>query len=87
MVVDAAIQLRAEAEVIPGGDCLRLIAEDLGQTLDLASRDELERDCGLPLLRAALRLMPPPGSSSPCAPIPRLLPAPGSEAPGPSMSR
>ena len=29
MVVDAAIQLRAEAEVIPGGDCLRLIAEDL----------------------------------------------------------
>jgi D-glycero-alpha-D-manno-heptose-7-phosphate kinase len=60
-VVDAAIQLRAEAEVIPGGDCLRLIAEDLGQTIELASRDELARDCGLPLLRAALRLVPPSG--------------------------
>jgi D-glycero-alpha-D-manno-heptose-7-phosphate kinase len=61
MVVGAAIQLRAEAEVIPGGHGFRLVADDLGQTLELASRAELATDCGLPLLRAALRLAPPSG--------------------------
>ncbi len=61
LVVGAAIQLRAEAEVVPGGRGLRLVADDLGQTVELASHDELSSDCGLPLLRAALRLAPPSG--------------------------
>ncbi len=61
VVVGAAIQLRAEAEVVPGGRGLRLVAEDLGQTVELAGHEELATDCGLPLLRAALRLAPPSG--------------------------
>jgi D-glycero-alpha-D-manno-heptose-7-phosphate kinase len=61
MVVAAAIRLSAEAEVIPGGNCLRLVADDLNQVVELAHPDDLARDCGLPLLRAALRLFPPPG--------------------------
>ena len=61
VVVAAAIKLRAEAEVVPGGDCLRLVADDLNQVIELAHPDELARDSGLPLLRAALRLNPPTG--------------------------
>ena len=55
-VVGAAIELRAEAEVLPGGNCLRLVAEDLGETLVLQHPDELATDSGLALHRAALRL-------------------------------
>ena len=61
VVVAAAISLRAEAEVVPGGDRLRLVADDLNQVVELAHYDDLDRDCGLPLLRAALRLAPPSG--------------------------
>jgi len=61
MVVAASICLSAEAEVIPGGDCLRLVADDLNQVVKLKHHDDLVRDCGLPLLRAALRLFPPSG--------------------------
>ena len=35
-VVSAALALTAEAEVLPGGTGLRLVAEDLGETLDCA---------------------------------------------------
>ena len=38
LVVAAAIGLHAHAEVRPGGSGLRLISEDLGSTLELASR-------------------------------------------------
>jgi D-glycero-alpha-D-manno-heptose-7-phosphate kinase len=55
-VVGAAIELRAEAEVLPGGNCLRLVAEDLGETLELRGPDELATNRGLALHRAALRL-------------------------------
>jgi D-glycero-alpha-D-manno-heptose-7-phosphate kinase len=61
-VVGAAIELRAEAEVLPGGNCLRLVAEDLGETLVLQHPDELATDCGLALHRAALRLAQPSGA-------------------------
>jgi len=61
-VVGASIELRAEAEVMPGGDCLRLVAEDLGETVVLRHADELAADRGLALHRAALRLARPSGS-------------------------
>jgi D-glycero-alpha-D-manno-heptose-7-phosphate kinase len=61
-VVGAAIELRAEAEVLPGGDCLRLVAEDLGETLVLKHPDELATHRGLALHRAALRLACPSDS-------------------------
>ena len=60
-VIGAAIELRAEAEVLPGGNCLRLVAEDLGETLVFQHSDELATDCGLALHRAALRLARPSG--------------------------
>jgi D-glycero-alpha-D-manno-heptose-7-phosphate kinase len=61
-VVGAAIELRAEAEVLPGGTGLRLVAEDLGETLVLQRPDELATDRGLALHRAALRLARPSGA-------------------------
>jgi D-glycero-alpha-D-manno-heptose-7-phosphate kinase len=60
-VVSAALALTAEAEVLPGGIGLRLVAEDLGQTLDLDGPDALRDAGGLALHRAALRLWCPDG--------------------------
>jgi D-glycero-alpha-D-manno-heptose-7-phosphate kinase len=60
-VVSAAIALTAEAEVLPGGTGLMLVAEDLGERLHLSGPDALHAGHGLPLHRAALRLAPPDG--------------------------
>ena len=61
-VVSAALALTAEAEVLPGGTGLRLVAEDLGETLDCASIEALQASRALALHQAALRLARPAGS-------------------------
>jgi D-glycero-alpha-D-manno-heptose-7-phosphate kinase len=63
VVVSAAIGLRAHAEVRPGGVGLRLVAEDLGATLDLPGESALDASGPLALLQAGLRLLP----VGPCA--------------------
>ncbi len=55
VVVNAAIALRATASLEPGGEGYRLLAEDLGEELTLATAAELATGDRLPLLRAALR--------------------------------
>lgn len=60
-VVSAAIALTAEAEVLPGGDGVTLVAEDLSERLELSGPDALRAGPGLALHRAALRLAPPDG--------------------------
>lgn len=60
-VVSAAIALTAEAEVLPGGAGLTLVAEDLNEKLELAGPDALRAGHSLALHRAALRLVPPDG--------------------------
>ena len=57
VVVSAAIGLRAHAEVIPGGDDLVLVSEDLGECVTLPGGAAGEGS-GLPLLRAAVRVLP-----------------------------
>jgi len=63
LVVSAAIGLCAHAEVRPGGRGLRLVAEDLGATLDLADEAALDPSGPLSLLQAGLRMLP----VGPCA--------------------
>lgn len=63
LVVAAAIELFAEAEVRAGGTGFRLVAEDLGETETLSDPAELRAGGGLALLRAGLRLLP----IGPCA--------------------
>jgi D-glycero-alpha-D-manno-heptose-7-phosphate kinase len=63
VVVAAAVALYAHAEVVPGGTDYRLTAEDLGESLILPNADALAGTESLPLLRAALRLLP----VGPCA--------------------
>jgi D-glycero-alpha-D-manno-heptose-7-phosphate kinase len=58
VVVSAAIGLHAHAEVRPGGDGLRLTAEDLDATLTLPNEAALTPSGPLSLLQAALRLLP-----------------------------
>jgi D-glycero-alpha-D-manno-heptose-7-phosphate kinase len=58
VVVAAAIQLFAHAEVRPGGESYRLVSEDIGATLDLADTAALSSESQLPLLRAGLRMLP-----------------------------
>ncbi len=58
VVVSAAIGLYAHAEVRPGGEGLRLVAEDLGASLDLPDEAALARPSRLGLLQAGLRLLP-----------------------------
>jgi len=58
VVVSAAIGLCAHAEVRPGGRGLRLVAEDLGATLDLPDEVALDPSGPLSLLQAGLRLLP-----------------------------
>ena len=60
-VVSAAIALTAEAEVLPGGTGLTLVAEDLDERLRLSGPDALHAGPGLALHRAALRLARPDG--------------------------
>ena len=58
VVVSATIGLYAHAEVRPGGAGLRLAAEDLGASLDLADTAAPAAAGPLALLHAGLRLLP-----------------------------
>ena len=58
LVVSAAIGLYAHAEVRPGGMGLRLVAEDLGASLELLDDAALGSGGPLALLQAGLRLLP-----------------------------
>ena len=74
VVVSAAIRLFAHAEVRPGGDGLRLVAEDLDARIDLPS-DAVPSPAGpLALLQAGLHLLP----VGPCALTTRSEAPPGS---------
>jgi len=57
-VVAAAITLRVQAEFEPGGVGLLMRAEDLGQAERVAGPAELSHGDGLPLHKAALRMLP-----------------------------
>jgi D-glycero-alpha-D-manno-heptose-7-phosphate kinase len=59
VVVNAAIELRANAEVILGGQGYRLRSDDLDDQLEFATPQDFPRDGRLDLLKAALRLSDP----------------------------
>jgi D-glycero-alpha-D-manno-heptose-7-phosphate kinase len=58
LVVTAAIQLFARAEVRLGGTGFRLISEDLHDQLEISDSAGLVRDGRLDLLKAGLRMLP-----------------------------
>jgi len=58
VVVNAAIALAARAELTIGGPVIRLVAEDLGETLECADARGLVPDGRLDFLKAALRMFP-----------------------------
>jgi len=58
VVVNAAIGLRTHVSLKLGGTLLRLVAEDLGQTLECANSGGLILDGKLDLPKAALRMFP-----------------------------
>jgi D-glycero-alpha-D-manno-heptose-7-phosphate kinase len=58
VVVNAAIGLRAHVELKLGGRLLRFVAEELGETLEVANAGGLTGHSKLPLLMAALRMFP-----------------------------
>ena len=58
VVVTAAIQLFARAEVKLGGSGFRLVSEDLDDRLEVADSTGLARDGRLDLLKAGLRILP-----------------------------
>jgi D-glycero-alpha-D-manno-heptose-7-phosphate kinase len=58
VVVTAAIQLVAHAEVRLGGSGFRLISEDLHDHIEVADSSGLIRDGRLDLLKAGLRMLP-----------------------------
>ena len=58
VVVNAAIGLRAHVELSLGGKLLRFIAEELGETFEVANAGGLTGHAKLPLLMAALRMFP-----------------------------
>lgn len=61
VVVNAAIGLKAHAELSFGGNLIRLVAEDLGQHLECADSGGLVLDGRLNLHKAALRMFPVTG--------------------------
>lgn len=61
VVVNAAIGLYARAELKTGGNLLRLVAEDLNESVECANAAGLVRDGRLDLLKAALRMFPVTG--------------------------
>lgn len=63
LVVNAAIELRARAELVPGGDCYVLQSHEMGETLKVDDVRALESNGKLGLLTAALRL----SGLGPCA--------------------
>jgi D-glycero-alpha-D-manno-heptose-7-phosphate kinase len=74
VVVSAAIGLFAHAEVRPGGAGLRLVAEDLGERIELPDDAVLTAAGPLALLQAGLRVLP----VGPCALTTRSDAPPGS---------
>lgn len=58
VVVNAAIALRAHADLHLGGKTLKFVAEELGETLECANAGGLTPGGKLPLLKAALRMFP-----------------------------
>jgi D-glycero-alpha-D-manno-heptose-7-phosphate kinase len=58
VVVNAAIGLAARAEIVLGGPRIRLVAEDLDETLECADSGGLVLDGKLDFLKAALRMFP-----------------------------
>jgi D-glycero-alpha-D-manno-heptose-7-phosphate kinase len=58
VVVNAAIGLRSHVALTLGGKLLRLVSEDLGETLECANSGGLVLDGKLNLLKAALRMFP-----------------------------
>ena len=58
VVVNAAIDLQCHVNVKLGGKLLRLVSEDLGETLECANAGGLVLDGKLDLLKAALRMFP-----------------------------
>lgn len=58
VVVNAAISLRTHVTLALGGKLLRLVAEDLGETLECANAGGLILDGKLDLLKAAVRMFP-----------------------------
>ena len=57
-VVAAAISLRVHVNVLPGGDAIHLIADDLEARLELGPRGLRRGAMRLPLLEAGVRVMP-----------------------------
>jgi D-glycero-alpha-D-manno-heptose-7-phosphate kinase len=58
VVVNAAINLLARVELTLGGPLIRLVSEDLGETLECVNSSGLVLDGKLNLLKAALRMFP-----------------------------
>ena len=58
VVVNAAIGLHCHVALTLGGKLLRLVSEDLGETLECANSGGLVLDGKLDLLKAALRMFP-----------------------------
>jgi D-glycero-alpha-D-manno-heptose-7-phosphate kinase len=58
VVVNAAVELRAHVQLVLGGTLLRLVSEELGETLECANAGGLVPDGKLPLLTGALRMFP-----------------------------
>ncbi|HEY3279384.1 MAG TPA: hypothetical protein VGJ83_02645 [Gemmatimonadales bacterium] len=58
IVVNAAINLLARVELTLGGPLIRLVSEDLGETLECVNSGGLVLDGKLNLLKAALRMFP-----------------------------
>lgn len=58
VVVNAAIGLRSHVALTLGGKLLRLVSEDLGETLECANAGGLVLNGKLDLLKAALRMFP-----------------------------
>lgn len=75
VVVNAAIELRAEAELQVGGDRYRLEAKDLAQVVEADWDVMNERDGWLDLLKAAVRIHQLP----PCRLTTRSAPPPGKQ--------
>jgi D-glycero-alpha-D-manno-heptose-7-phosphate kinase len=58
VVVSAAVQLYAHAEVRQGGSSYRLVAEDLGEEIEVPDASMIPSRGSLPLLAAGLRMLP-----------------------------
>ena len=58
VVVNASIALAAHAELTISGPHIRLVAQDLGETLECADSGGLVLDGKLDFLKAALRMFP-----------------------------